>query len=76
MIEKSWGSPTVTKDGVTVAKEIELEDHFENLGSSLPTLSIASASVFPIVSSPLAAREEALEPEGPAAAARAGRARG
>src|SRR6188474_1361473 len=35
MIEKSWGSPTVTKDGVTVAKEIELEDHFENLGAKM-----------------------------------------
>jgi chaperonin GroEL len=32
VIEKSWGSPTVTKDGVTVAKEIELEDKFENMG--------------------------------------------
>ncbi len=31
LIEKSWGAPTVTKDGVTVAKEIELEDKFENL---------------------------------------------
>src|SRR5690606_39036378 len=31
IIEKSWGSPTVTKDGVTVAKEIELEDKFENM---------------------------------------------
>ena len=30
VIEKSWGSPTVTKDGVTVAKEIELENKFEN----------------------------------------------
>jgi chaperonin GroEL len=35
LIEKSWGSPTVTKDGVTVAKEIELEDHFENLGAQM-----------------------------------------
>jgi chaperonin GroEL len=35
LLEKSWGSPTVTKDGVTVAKEIELEDHFENLGAKL-----------------------------------------
>ncbi len=35
LIEKSWGSPTVTKDGVTVAKEIELEDHFENLGAKM-----------------------------------------
>src|SRR5438477_2780186 len=35
VIEKSWGSPTVTKDGVTVAKEIELEDRFENLGAQM-----------------------------------------
>ena len=35
IIEKSWGSPTVTKDGVTVAKEIELEDKFENIGAQL-----------------------------------------
>jgi chaperonin GroEL len=32
VIEKSWGAPTITKDGVTVAKEIELEDRFENMG--------------------------------------------
>jgi len=35
LIEKSWGSPTVTKDGVTVAKEITLEDPFENLGAQM-----------------------------------------
>ena len=35
ILEKSWGSPTVTKDGVTVAKEIELEDRFENLGAQM-----------------------------------------
>jgi chaperonin GroEL len=35
MLEKGWGSPTVTKDGVTVAKEIELEDRFENLGAQM-----------------------------------------
>jgi len=35
IIEKSFGSPTVTKDGVTVAKEIELEDPFENMGAQL-----------------------------------------
>jgi len=35
ILEKSWGSPTVTKDGVTVAKEIELEDHFENMGAKM-----------------------------------------
>jgi len=35
VIEKSFGSPTVTKDGVTVAKEIELEDKFENMGAQM-----------------------------------------
>ncbi|NLW29847.1 MAG: chaperonin GroEL [Fibrobacter sp.] len=35
VLEKSWGSPTVTKDGVTVAKEIELEEKFENIGAKL-----------------------------------------
>jgi len=35
IIEKSWGAPTVTKDGVTVAKEIELEDKFENMGAQM-----------------------------------------
>jgi chaperonin GroEL len=35
VIEKSFGSPTVTKDGVTVAKEIEFEDKFENMGAQM-----------------------------------------
>ncbi len=35
IIDKSFGGPTVTKDGVTVAKEIELEDRFENMGARL-----------------------------------------
>ncbi|GIW71684.1 MAG: 60 kDa chaperonin 1 [Planctomycetota bacterium] len=35
VIQKSFGSPTVTKDGVTVAKEIELEDRFENMGAQM-----------------------------------------
>jgi chaperonin GroEL len=35
VIEKSWGSPTVTKDGVTVAKEIELENKFQNMGAQM-----------------------------------------
>ena len=33
--EKSFGSPLITNDGVTIAKEIELEDHFENMGAKL-----------------------------------------
>ena len=32
LIEKSYGAPVITKDGVSVAKEIELEDKFENMG--------------------------------------------
>ena len=35
IIQKSFGSPTVTKDGVTVAKEIQLPDHYENMGASM-----------------------------------------
>jgi len=35
VIEKSWGTPVVTKDGVTVAKEIELEDKFEDMGAQM-----------------------------------------
>ena len=35
LINKAWGSPKITKDGVTVAKEIELEDRFENVGAQL-----------------------------------------
>jgi len=35
VIEKSWGAPKVTKDGVTVAKEIELSDKFENMGAQM-----------------------------------------
>ena len=35
LIEKSWGAPTVTKDGVTVAKEIELPNKLENLGAQM-----------------------------------------
>lgn len=35
ILEKSWGSPSITKDGVTVAKEIELEDKFENMGAQM-----------------------------------------
>ncbi len=35
VINKKWGSPTVTKDGVTVAKEVELEDAYENMGAQM-----------------------------------------
>src|SRR5262249_1945318 len=35
VLEKSFGAPTITKDGVTVAKEIQLEDKFENMGAQM-----------------------------------------
>ena len=35
VLEKSFGAPTITKDGVTVAKEIELEDAWENMGAQM-----------------------------------------
>lgn len=35
ILEKSWGAPTITKDGVTVAKEIQFEDKFENIGAQM-----------------------------------------
>jgi chaperonin GroEL len=35
VISKKWGAPTITNDGVTIAKEVELEDHFENMGAQL-----------------------------------------
>ncbi len=35
IIEKSWGSPKISKDGVTVAKEVEIEDKFENMGAQM-----------------------------------------
>src|SRR4030067_2397701 len=35
VLDKSWGAPTVTKDGVTVAKEIQIEDKLENMGAQM-----------------------------------------
>src|SRR5882672_2330336 len=35
VLEKKWGAPVITNDGVTIAKEVEIEDHFENLGAQL-----------------------------------------
>src|SRR3982751_3431337 len=35
VLEKKWGAPVITNDGVTIAKEIEVSDHFENLGAQL-----------------------------------------
>ena len=38
VIESSWGSPKITKDGVTVAKAVDLEDKFQNIGAKLESL--------------------------------------
>jgi chaperonin GroEL len=35
VLDKKWGSPTITNDGVSIAKEIELEDPYENIGAAL-----------------------------------------
>ena len=35
VIDKAWGAPTITNDGVTIAREVELEDPYENLGAQL-----------------------------------------
>jgi Chaperonin GroEL (HSP60 family) len=35
VIDKKWGAPTITNDGVTIAREIEMEDPYENLGAQL-----------------------------------------
>lgn len=35
MLDKSWGAPTITNDGVTIAREVELDDPYENLGAQL-----------------------------------------
>ena len=35
VIDKKWGAPTITNDGVTVAREVELEDRYENPGAQL-----------------------------------------
>lgn len=39
IIEQSWGSPKITKDGVTVAKAVELKDKFQNIGAKLVQVS-------------------------------------
>src|SRR5258708_22164427 len=47
ILDKKYGSPSITKDGVTVAKEIELEDPYENMGAQL-VREVASKTSFPI----------------------------
>ena len=47
VIEKSFGAPVITKDGVSVAKEIELEDKFENMGAQWPPRPTTSPATAP-----------------------------
>lgn len=50
VIEKSFGAPVITKDGVTVAKEIELEDKIENMGAQMVRQRPGSVSIRPSAS--------------------------
>ncbi len=52
VIEKSFGAPTITKDGVTVAKEIELEDKFENMGAQMVKKSLPRPPTWPATAPP------------------------
>ena len=45
VLDKSWGAPTITNDGVTIAREIELDDPYENLGAQL-VKEVATKTIF------------------------------
>ena len=57
ILEKSFGAPTVTKDGVSVAKEIELKDRFENMGAQMVREVASKAKVEPLSPRPSALLE-------------------
>ena len=52
VLEKSFGAPRITKDGVTVAKEIELEDKFENMGAQMFDYRLLGAAQLPALPHP------------------------
>ena len=52
VLEKSFGAPTVTKDGVSVAKEIELADKFENMGAQMVKESPRKRQTSPVMAPP------------------------
>ena len=52
VLDKSFGAPNVTKDGVTVAKEIELEDKFENMGAQMVKEVASKTSTSPVTARP------------------------
>ncbi len=52
VLDKSFGSPRITKDGVTVAKEIELKDKFENMGAQMLARSRRRPTIWPATAPP------------------------
>jgi chaperonin GroEL len=52
LLDKSYGSPRITKDGVTVAKEIELNDKFENMGAQLIRSVASKPTIMPVTVPP------------------------
>jgi hypothetical protein len=52
IIDKSFGAPRITKDGVTVAKEIELEDKFENMGAQMVREVARRPTTLPVTAPP------------------------
>jgi len=52
VIDKKWGAPTITKDGVTVAKEVELEDAVENMGAQMIKESLPRLPTSPVTALP------------------------
>ena len=52
VLDKSYGAPRITKDGVTVAKEIELEDKFENMGAQMVKEVASRTSTLPVTAPP------------------------
>jgi chaperonin GroEL len=52
ILDKKFGSPTITKDGVTVAKEIELEDSYENMGAQLVPRSLPRLRIWLVMAPP------------------------
>ena len=53
IIEKTYGAPIITKDGVTVAKEIELKDPVENMGAQMVKEVASKTAILPVTEQPL-----------------------
>jgi chaperonin GroEL len=52
IVQKSWGNPSVTKDGVSVAKEIDLPDAFENMGAKMVQQVAKKTAMSPVTARP------------------------